>query len=39
VPLPKSWNDAAILKLQAAEKPQGVLHLVVVPAVRQLLMQ
>ena len=38
VPLPKAWNDAAIIKLQAADKPQGVLHLVVVPAVRQLLM-
>ncbi|MEO7217032.1 MAG: family 20 glycosylhydrolase, partial [Gemmatimonadaceae bacterium] len=38
VPLSKAWNDAAILKLQAADKPQGVLHLVVVPAVRQLLM-
>ena len=37
VPLAKSWIDAAMVTLKAADQPQGVLHLVVVPAVRQLL--
>lgn len=36
-PLPKSWVDSALVTLQALDKPQGVLHLTVIPAVRQLL--
>ncbi|MFI5238342.1 MAG: beta-N-acetylhexosaminidase [Gemmatimonadales bacterium] len=39
VPLPKSWTDAAIVTLQSLDRPQGVLHLVAVPAVRMLLVQ
>ncbi|MEO7041982.1 MAG: hypothetical protein ABI035_06965, partial [Gemmatimonadaceae bacterium] len=39
VPLSKSWIDAAMVTLKEADQPQGVLHLVVVPAVRQLLVQ
>ena len=37
MPLSKAWTDSAIVTLTAADKPQGLLHLVVVPAVRQLL--
>ncbi len=39
VPLPKTWTDAALVTLASADKPQGVLHLVVVPAVRLLLVR
>ena len=39
VALPKSWTDSALVTLKAADQPQGVLHLVVVPAVRRLLVQ
>lgn len=39
VALLKSWTDSALVTLKAADQPQGVLHLVVVPAVRQLLVQ
>ena len=35
--LPKSWIDSANVTLRAADRPQGLLHLVVVPAVRRLL--
>ncbi len=38
IPLPKSWTDSALVTLQAADRPQGLLHLVVVPAVRELLL-
>ncbi len=37
VPLSKAWTDSAAVTLQAADRPQGLLHLVVVPAVRRLL--
>jgi hexosaminidase len=37
MPLSKAWTDSAIVTLTAADKPQGLLHLVVVPAIRQLL--
>ncbi|MEO7103141.1 MAG: family 20 glycosylhydrolase [Gemmatimonadaceae bacterium] len=37
IPLAKSWTDSAIVTLKVADQPQGVLHLVVVPAVLQLL--
>ena len=37
VTLGKSWTDSATATLQAADRPQGLLHLVVVPAVRRLL--
>lgn len=37
VPLSKAWTDSAIVTLQASDKPQGLLHLVVIPAVRRLL--
>jgi len=39
MPLPQAWADSAKATLVAADKPQGLLHLVVVPAVRRLLMQ
>lgn len=39
MPLSKAWTDSAIVTLTAADKPQGLLHLVVVPAVRRLLTQ
>jgi hexosaminidase len=39
MPLPRTWTDSAIATLQAADKPQGMLHLVVVPSVRRLLIQ
>lgn len=39
VALSKSWIDSALVTLKAVDRPQGVLHVVVVPAVRQLLMQ
>ena len=39
VPLSQAWADSAKATLIAADKPQGLLHLVVVPAVRRLLMQ
>ena len=38
VPLPKTWIDSAVVTLNAADRPQGLLHLVVVPAVRSLLL-
>jgi len=38
-PFAKSWTDSAMVTLKTADQPQGVLHLVVVPAVRQLLFQ
>ena len=37
MPLPRSWLDSAGVALNAADRPQGLLHLVVVPAVRRLL--
>ena len=37
--LSQAWTDSAKVILTAADKPQGLLHLVVVPAVRRLLMQ
>ncbi|MDQ2890399.1 MAG: beta-N-acetylhexosaminidase [Gemmatimonadota bacterium] len=37
VPLTKSWSDSANAALQTADRPQGLLHLVVVPAIRRLL--
>ncbi len=37
MPLGRSWTDSAVVTLQAADKAQGLLHLVVVPAVRSLL--
>lgn len=37
VPLSKAWTDSAFVTLQAADRPQGLLHLVTVPAVRRLL--
>ena len=39
MPLSQAWTDSAKVILTAADKPQGLLHLVVVPAVRRLLMQ
>lgn len=39
VPLPRTWTDSALVTLQAADKPQGLLHLVVVPAVQRLLVR
>jgi hypothetical protein len=39
MPLPQAWADSAKATLVAADKPQGLLHLVVVPAVRRLLTQ
>jgi hexosaminidase len=39
MPLPQAWADSAKAALVAADKPQGLLHLVVVPAVRRLLTQ
>ncbi len=36
-PLPQPWIDSALVTLAALDKPQGLLHLTVVPAVRQLL--
>ncbi|HWG35072.1 MAG TPA: family 20 glycosylhydrolase, partial [Gemmatimonadaceae bacterium] len=39
MPLPQAWADSARATLTAADKAQGLLHLVVVPAVRRLLMQ
>jgi hexosaminidase len=38
VPLPTTWIDSALVTLTAADRPQGLLHLVVVPAVRALLL-
>jgi hexosaminidase len=37
VPPSRAWTDSARATLAAADKPQGTLHLVVVPAVRNLL--
>jgi hexosaminidase len=36
-PLTQSWIDQANVTLTAIDKPQGLLHLVVVPAVREIL--
>lgn len=35
-PLAQSWVNQALVTLTAIDKPQGILHLVVVPAVREL---
>jgi hypothetical protein len=37
-PLPQSWIDEAQKTLTAIDRPQGILHVVAVPAVRQLLL-
>lgn len=39
MPLSQAWADSAKATLTAADKPQALLHIVVVPAVRRLLMQ
>jgi hexosaminidase len=36
-PLPQSWIDQAQATLTAIDRPQGILHIVAVPAVRELL--
>jgi len=36
-PLPQSWIDEAQKTLTAIDRPQGILHVVAVPAVRELL--
>ncbi len=35
--LPSAWSDSALVTLKAADLPQGMLHLTVIPSVRQLL--
>jgi hexosaminidase len=36
VPLSKAWTDSATVTLQVADKPLGLLHLVVIPALLRL---